>query len=440
MEFINKYRLAKKDLALNKYSYYDENGRIVPTQGQRKILGVVANRILRIQVTLKQLKREISEKLTDIIAYRSQFDYLDCMHDSDLENLENEHKDVEENLFVKENELVEFNDELCSRGILLSEIIPQLRNKEIKKIRSKWPGIKRFLLILLIYLVLEGVFFFAQYVILRDIKSVIEIFIRGIVMIVLMGGFHLVAIMNSKERKPIYVVYLTFSILMILITMFGSPVLHEIYPDQAKQSQATEWSLSDTQKLADNILDKNNSDNPKWVKLYRHLDWAPGIISALFFMVIFFALPNPLFKKETNSPPEKLEDKQLEEHHSFISNGNGDMLWLQQQQKSIHQSINDLTIKKSKIEKTIQDMKNDGIDLIPLRRKLESLMEVVLKSDKEVDELIIEEEELLRELETELDEYQMEYEDLLSHDDIKSSLIKPDWFTRQDIINYFKIA
>ncbi len=427
---LDKYRIAKKDIKLNKYPYR-ENEQFIFTPGMSDSLNKSQYKRLRIlDMEIIQLAKEKNNYLHEMLQYQSSFDECDNNSSSYLKALTGELNEVEIKLALKKEEKGQFIEDMNNRGIPLDVAESGQEKVGEKTTKPKKKGWIKTLTIIVMYLVIEAFLYITQYDSLRDVKSYEEIGTRVLAMFILIAAFHIVAHLNRKKKKLIYTLYLGFNIVMITIMMLAPPALQHVYPETMGTSTASAWSLEEP--IESEIL-AGDTYIPSWVKLYRKMEWAPAGLGIIMFLVIFFVIPNSFWQQA----------KDMEEGYivsSHLNTPENETWSAQQELKAFKNEIAVLNYEQKKIQSKIREIDNSPADIIPFRKKLQDLKDAIMKNEREISDLKIEAEELIIELDTELNEYRVEYEDILSHDEVKNAFITPEWNTRKDILNHFKTS
>lgn len=432
MDNLNKYRLARKDIGFNQAPYRD-NGTFKFTPGLEKIMGQERYKEVRILTKdIESLEVEQENLLKEMRHYRDTYENIDKSYGERISKYQIELQRIEEELALKEADLERHMEDMAKRDIILQDEAPDqemVEEKEPKVRKKKWllPVAMFFM-----YLVIEAFTYVTQIDSLRDVKSYEEIGSRVLAMFVLILLFHIVAHMARKSRKLIYSIAMGFYLLMIGIMMFAPTALHYIYPEPSQTADASIWSLDENTPSVDNNA---NSTIPGWVELYRKMEWAPAGLGILIFLIVFFVVPNPFFSK-------KEEDKSVtpENDHENNSTEMDDRAWAMSRWKQLKREVHSLRTKKGMVEAQIQQQKSNAEDLLPLQDKLESLEQKIKAIDESIRSKELELEEFLKALEAEINEYRAEYEDILSGDEVKQAILKPEWPGTKDIINHFKVS
>ncbi|MEX0813701.1 MAG: hypothetical protein WD048_15895 [Chitinophagales bacterium] len=429
---LDKYRFAKKDIDMSQ-APYRKNGTFHFTPGLGKIMGHEKYKAIRkLNNDIKSLEEERDGIFQEMLHYRTSYEKLEKGHHETSSSLDKELKRIEEELELKKSELEQHKEHMDKRDVVLVEEEPQ---KEVEEEKPSKPKKKKWVLpfaIFLMYIVIEAFTYITQIDSLRDVKSYEEIGARVLAMFVLILLFHIVAHMARKSKKLIYNIAMGFFLLMIGIMMFAPTTLHYIYPEQTETTDASMWSIDEANAPADNIA---NISNPEWVELYRKMEWAPAGLGILFFLIIFFIVPNPYFSKPAE---EDTVEKEMNDEEFPVQED--DTAWALNKWKQLKKEVQILRTKKENIEAEIQNHKTNAEDLIPLSDKLESLKKKTEEIDQSITSKEIERTELFTALKDEFDEYRAEYEDILSGDSVKQAILKPEWPETKDIINHFKIS
>ena len=433
MELLDKYQTAKKDISLNKHPHR-QSGKMQWTPGHRKILSRQEYRSFRIlDNEIERLKGDKVGQLQEMILYQTPFDERQKNHIAKFDGLKSRLRNMEEKSSLKETEKSSIIDDMKNRGIQLYDEEPEIKAPKKAESRFKIRDGSRIFTIVLIYLVIEVFIYFTQYDSQRDVKSYEEIGARVLAMFILVGAFHIVAHLNRLKKKPVYSIYLGFSILLITIMMFAPPALHFAYPETVGSTGSESlWSIEENEPAEQAGL---VSDVPNWVGLYRKMEWAPAGLGIIVFLIIFFALPNPLWQKDTSTDLESsLEEDGKNDDQASTK------LWAQKELRILSKTTAELKAASNNIAERIHKLQNSTDDMLPIRSKLRAMKKAVQSLDRQIVKLSIEKEELLHDLETELNDYQVEFENILTNDQVKNSVMNPEWPTRTDIVQHYKLS
>lgn len=428
MEVLDKYQAAKKDISLNKHPHR-ENGHIQWTPGHRKILSKKNYGELRVyNQEIDQLQDVKEEKVRKMLLYQTPFVDRESHHAHELANVKMQLQEVEEKYSIKQKERNNILDDLRNRGIQLEQ---KSEETETTKPDPRKKSRYRIFTIILIYLVIEAFIYITQYESQRDIKSYEEIGARVLAMFILVGAFHIVAHLNRLDKKLIYFLYLGFNIILITAMMFAPPVMHFAFPESGSSSESSIWSLVDQPE--EPILNAAVQD-PGWIRLYRKMEWAPAGIGIIVFLIIFFVVPNPLFLKNAQNKTAQLIND------STTNSKEDEFSWFQKELRALERTTTLLKAERDRLRSQYLRMRGSSADILPIRNELQEIKNNIQDIDEQIVSIKIKKEELFHNLETELNEYRVEYENLLANDPIKSSVMKPEWPTRRDILQHFKVA
>lgn len=334
-------------------------------------------------------------------------------------------------LAIKNADLQRHKDHMVKRGIVLEEDQLEQDQKEPKLHKPK--KMKNWVLpvaIFAIYFVIEGFTYVTQIDSLRDVMSYEEVAARVLSMLVVLILFHVISHMARKRPSIIYRITLGFFLLMITTMMFAPTTVHYMYPSGTHDTAAEEWSFNE-----DAISSANSSpsvSNPTWVGLYRKMEWTPAALCILVFLIVFFVLPNPIFNQQNQDNPE--EHRKNEGAFTIQKDNPAKTVWQQ-----LKNEVRGLLSKKETIEVQMKQHESSDPNIVLLLNKLESLKQNVDKIDQLIVSKKINREEHLKSLEADINDYRADYQDILAGDAVKSAILTPEWPTKNDVINYFKI-
>ncbi len=420
------YYEVQRDINLDSFPLRLQDGTYKPSHGQLKILNDSKYiRFREIAVEIKQFKERKRQILHNILVYQTPTDRLEQEAQEELKNLKIKLNRIELELSEVLSEKNKLIRDLTNRGFFPKTNNPELQTIKQDK-RDTKGNFKKILGLVGIWLVLEVFMSLIQWSSLRAEKGIEDIIIRSLSLGVLLGFFHLISHKNQITKRLIYRIYQGFNICMIAIMMFAPPVLYHIYPiDNTGGNIASAWSLTEDNKMS---METQMSDTPSLVQLYRKNEWMPAGLSIVFFIVIYFGMQKS--GKNGKKEGKILNDEQ--ETELILEPAQERILFLSQEEERLNSE-------KGNIENSIKTIKEKPSDLIPLLKKVENMQEECRGFDKKIAELNTEFDLLLSNLILVLDEYKVEFLNVLKNDEIKSVFINPIWPNKSDLVNHFKI-
>jgi hypothetical protein len=424
---LNNYNQAQMDINLDSIPKRNKNGTYNWSLGQEKIINDSQyNRLREINLELKHLTEAKKHKLNQILTYQAPTDELDRNSNKALNQLNDQLTEIETDLSAIVSERDQLKRDLINRGYMPKETVEDAVKKEEKKKLSKYQTVIKFFKLLIVWLILEAFMTLIQVNSLRDEKGWLEIIIRGMSLGLMIIFFHVIAERNIKFKHPIHIIYQVFTVAMIFITMFLSPVLYHLYPtDFGTADTSALWSISES---IIPIESSPTSNLPFFVSFYTKYDWIPAGLSSLFFIVIYFGL----HFEEKKEPSEIIIETKETKPKQLVEPTDIKLRYLETETKRFE-------FDRDRIKREIVDIEAKPIDILPIYQKVTTLQIECREIDKKVSTLEVESEVIISKLMLVLNNYEIEYRNILKNNEIKSSFIKPEWPVKEDIINFFKL-
>ena len=429
MKDLQNYTTVQRDVGLESTPLRKESGQYSWSNGQLEILNRPEFDALGDnKVKIAQLDTSLKNLTEEIIAFEAPTQALEQEGNSLLSEQQQQTEDQQTQLDQFKSSLDQLDKDMLLRGYVPPADTAKNSSAEpagapTKKSR---PGVtvKEVLGFLLIWLIGEIFMTYVQWNSLRDGRGVEDMIVRSISLGVVLFLIHLVGRFFKKDGRPIHIVFLGFSFLMLFTMLLGPLLLNEAYPPlEAGVGTEALWSLQDGTV---DVPENQASPYPMWVNFYRKNDMLPGIFVFLFFVIMqtFVKRKPKMPKKLPPTPTAPTTDKtQIEERRQYYI-----------------QQIQHLENRLKALRNTQQKA------LVPNTRQLQDILDELqvkqtemagLKSEK--DSLLMDNEKLLRKLEMHLNHYQTEYLNVLKNDQVKALVVQPGWPTRQDIKAYFDL-
>lgn len=421
----HSFNAAWRDVRLNNAPYYRENGIYVWTQGQLGILSNAKHGQIRLDWNklLHQQEQQIAI-LKEMLVYQSTSEKLKA----EIDDTTARYNDlIEERCSANEalnNDLSQFEEGLRNRGIIF-ETKPAANKNEpglFKKIFPAGTGkkIKSVLFFFISWAVGEIFMTAVSWQMLRNDNNIESILIRSMALGMVIFLIHVAAHLNNSRKKPIYIIFISFSLIMLLCMLFGPMVVNKIYPETDSQANSTQWSLTDTPVTTSAI---SQIQNPTWVEIYRGNEiTVPAILCLVFFLAIM------ALNKDAGKSVEKEDNL-----------GSEDTEIRRQRNQLIKQIDNGIKIAEELKQKKKEEVLKNTTELNNILKKLDESNKSVTEFDKQIAGLKTAIEVQLVLIEKELDQYKIDFQDILKNDQVKASFITPEWNSRQDILNFFKM-
>ncbi len=424
MKDLQNYTTVLRDVGLDSTPIRKESGEYCWSNGQLEILNESEFKALSVnRLKLTQTNEAIQNLTNEILAFEAPAEALENEGKGVLGVNQDEIDDQQNQLDHYKSALIQLDKDLLLRGYFPPEKKP-LEVEEPQK-ASKRPkiSVKEVLGFLLTWIIGEVFMTYVQWNGLRDGRGIEDMIVRSISLGVVLFLIHLVGRYYKKEGRPIHMIFLGFSFVMLFTMLVGPLLLNEAYPPtEGFTDTATQWSL---QEQSDDTPTETISTYPFWVNFYRKNDMLPGIFVFLFFVVMqTFAKkkvkpPTPILPLPVEAPDENnIEDRRL---------------YYQQQIDLAERRLNELNaLQQEAITPNTQRL--NGI-LNELQVKQSELQQL----KKEKDHLLMEIDLLLRTLTMHLNQYQTEYISVLKNDPVKALVIQPSWPNQEDLKAYYNL-
>ena len=436
MKDLQNYTIVQRDVGLDSTPLRKESGHYGWSNGQLEILNQPEFSNLGVnKVKLAQIDTSLKNLTEEILAFEAPAQALEQEGDGLLAGNQQEIDDQQAQLEQFRASLDQLDKDMLLRGYIPSTETPTSAPTGSpppspgKRSRVTAREVFGFLLI---WLVGEIFMTYVQWNSLRDGRGIEDMIVRSVSLGVVLFLIHLVGRFFKRDGRPVQIVFLGFSFLMLFTMLLGPLVINEVYPPVVESPDiAAQWSLQDETVAAPT---GDASPYPILVSFYRKNDMLPGILVFLFFVIMqTFAKRKPRATPSNQAPeppsPEaepsaKTEKTQISEKRKY---------YLQQ---------------IDRIEKRLREL--DEIQhkaIIPNTRRLQGILDELQTKQDEMaalkmkkDQMLIENNQLLRKLEMHLNHYQTEYLNVLKNDPVKSLVVQPGWPTVQDLKAYFNLS
>lgn len=425
-KILRNYRLAQKDINLGNLPHRRLDKDYHWNFGQRHILDQAEYSDLRnLNVEVASLLTQKERLIEEIMQFEVVANRLETQAEQIIRECEDE-IELQKNFNDSSKDLLKREEEdLANRGYYMVESAttsnPVTLDEEKKE--SATFGLKKIAQLIGLWALCEVFMTYVQWSELRDYNGVETLFARSASFGVILLLVHWVAHLYQKQRRVIYGVFMAFSIAMLLIMLVAPLAINKLYSTDSTQTVSSQWSLSsgsaEPAPIAKSI--------PFLLDFYRDNQVLPAILCLLFFITMISFLrkkSDPIAPKiaepEINPTPSPDNTKGKRNFlHAKIEQGEAELLVLTQK-------------KHKRLEANTAGL--HGI-LTPLETKYAECLEI----EKRVATHKTKAEVLLSQLETELVEYSVEFQDILKNGGIKNTYVVPEWNSREDILKYYKI-
>ncbi|MCG8319011.1 MAG: hypothetical protein MI921_05885 [Cytophagales bacterium] len=433
MKDLQNYTIVQRDVGLDSTPLRNESGQYCWSNGQLEILNRPEfNELCINKVKIAQADTSLKNLNEEILAFEAPIQALEQEGNGLLTGNQQEIEDQQAQFEQFRASLDQLDKDMLLRGYIPPAEEPPSKPSEPSALPPKKRSrvtVKEVLGFLLIWLIGEVFMTYVQWNSLRDGRGIEDMIVRSISLGVVLFLIHLVGRFFKRDGRPVQIVFLGFSFLMLFTMLLGPLLLNEAYPPpEGNTDSASLWALQDETVVPQADV---ASPYPWWVSFYRKNDMLPGIFVFLFFVIMqTFVKHKPVVSKPIAPLPAPPTDKtqvtdktQIEERRQY---------YLQQIQRA------------EKRLKELHQVLNNAI--VPNTRQLQSILDELqvkqtemMALKKEKDRLLMDNDQLLRKLEMHLNHYQTEYLNVLKNDAVKALVVQPGWPTRQDIKAYFDL-
>ncbi|MBK9732384.1 MAG: hypothetical protein IPO83_14100 [Chitinophagaceae bacterium] len=423
---LHYYYQAQKDVRLNSIPHRKPDGTYKWCNGQLEILNGEKFKQLRLNNNeVEHLTNRKTNIKREMLVYQNPTGKLSNEGERLSANYQPEIDDEELTLRGAKSELRKFEDDMLNRGVVIPDGKAKEKTKKPEpKKKSNGFNFKTIFSFLGIWLVGEIFMTYVQWNGLRNDKGIEDMVVRSLSFGVILFLVHLVAHFNRNRKRLVYPIFIGFSLLMLMTMLFAPLLINKAYPagdDAATVSQ--QWSLTNAPATTTGAI----TTNPFWIEFYRENEMIPAILCFLFFVAMQSFMNNkkkeePEQAAEPEEKPESLHDHILRRREYLT--------------EKISESESRLKEFKAKQRDEITNTTGSLQDILV---KLEAMKNEWAELDKKIAAIKTTSEEFLTDLEIELNEYSVEFLDVLNSDEVKHSLVSPEWQTRNDISNFYKI-
>jgi len=433
MKDLKNYTSALQDVGLDSIPSRDENGNYHWSNGQLEILNQqVYHDIRKNQIRLQQLDKSVHALSADILAYESPVQVLEKEGDALLEVDQDAIEEQRLQLDQYKSMLYQLDHDMLVRGYIPPENEEEKESNTIPaKPKRQRISIREILGFLSVWLIGEVFMTYVQWNTLRDGKGIEDMIIRSISLGVVLFLIHLVGRHFKRDRRPVQLIFLIFSFLMLFTMLLAPLLIREAYPPlDPGESITSPWSLNGSEE---SISTGSTDSYPFWINFYRNNDMLPGILVFLCFVIM-----------QTFSRPVKKDDKPQPVPHTSDS---GEFTQTDGKMQ-IEEKRKYYRLRIARAEEQLTSLTRKQADVMsPNTAKLQQILEILQKKQEQLidmqhkkDDLNAMIDHLVRSLELQLNRYRTEYTNVLTNNQVKSVVVRPLWPSRQDIRNYFNLS
>ncbi len=435
MKDLHNYTSALRDVGLDSTPVRIENGEYRWSNGQLEILNQPEFNGIRVnQLKISQTEDSVRDISGEILAYETPIRALEKEGEKLLEKDQDAINDQQIQIDHYKSLLNQLDRDMLIRGYIPPEESEQEnlpppeppKNKKLSKV-----SLREIMGFLAIWVVGEVFMTYVQWNTLRDGKGIEDMIVRSISLGVVLFLIHLVGRMFKRDRRPVQLVFLVFSFIMLFIMLLAPLYLKEAYPLINETVQTTDqWALdSSAVPEVTDIADPY----PFWVTFYRNNDMLPGIFVFLFFVIMqtFGRKPQKQAVADEVMPDKPVlpefrpsEGKnQIEERRQYY----------QQQIAQGEQRLRKLSRRQS------DAVAPNTERLQEILGELTTRQEKMISLKRQKDDLFARNDQLLRNLEMQLNRYRTEFMNVLKNDHVKAMVVQPEWPGRHDLMDYFNL-
>ncbi len=425
MKELQNYTTALRDVGLDSTPIRKESGEYCWSNGQLEILNQPEFKELSVnRLKIVQTDESIQGLTDEILAFEAPTEALEHEGKGVLGVNQDDIDDQYNQLDQFKNALVQLDKDLMLRGYFPPESSRKVEEQIEAPLKKPKVSGKEVLGFLLTWIIGEVFMTYVQWNGLRDGRGIEDMIVRSISLGVVLFLIHLVGRYYKKEGRPIHMIFLGFSFLMLFTMLVGPLLLNEAYPPlDSNQDTATQWSLQEDTAITEPV--EVDSPYPFWVNFYRKNDMLPGIFVFLFFVIMqtFAKKKNMAKRPVVQLPLEEPDENNIEDRRQYYQQ---QIDIIEKRLKNLHATqLNAITPNTQRL---------NGI-LDELQAKQAKVM--ALKKDK--DHLVMENDLLLRRLTMHLNQYQTEYTSVLKNDQVKALVVQPSWPSKQDLKDYYNL-
>lgn len=417
---LESYWKAKKCLKLEDPPRRRPDNIYEWTSYHRDVLIQNTHRISEIDYSIRDLRKRESGSIKEINIYKKPVEELDRVDQERKRGLKKENDLLQHNLdkILEEKEQIEVV--LSLNGVINTPSLNDNKANIGKKTTLNWWKHHVFSFLGL-WLLSEILLTAMQWSSLRDILSIEQMLFRSAEIGILILLYKIIAYKRGSDPRVIYTIYMFFTITMVAIMVFGPPLLYYVFPFGG-QSGAAGWSLNI--ETINNQLGPGNI--PSWAQFMWEHQWIPAVLSVLGAIVLLFGLkPSKIISLptiESNTDTAKDSLQEILTKHQYLTN--------------MENTTNEKLIETQRI---IDEIDQNPIELSKILMSLESMNKDRMNCLGKIEGLKNERNNLITAIETEFTAFQHNYMRQLKNDNVLNAVMKPEWPTREDILNYFNI-
>lgn len=425
------YSLASRDARTGAIPKKD---KLAP--GQRAILNAPEFRSIRDsydEVQRKENKR--NDLLREGLSLQSVFEEDTSQSKSNTTDLTSDLEQAKTDLDLLDVEIENEQTLLTNRGIVFPSNTTIDKESESLHVEQKsmwntfilwlsgfWNAIKKPLGRFTMFAAAEVFVAFLLWDILRDHKSELQTILRIAASAVIFATLHFAEGKYKRNGRWWDVAYIIYAWLSAVVLLFGSILVVTAFPEALDTAPSIEQTFD--LNATNNIT--TPTDGHSWLSSYVRYDFLIAVVCLLIFMLMSILDKNkPKVKKvKTKNIVAKVE---VAVNPVFVPLLN------------LYTRRNTQAKEVSKLSAALEYTKSKPTNLANrIDQKLRSLREDVELLDKDISSIKAEIEKMLKQVVSNLSQYQVDYTDVFKNN-IASSFEKPKWIETPEIINYYNI-
>ncbi|MCK9437089.1 MAG: hypothetical protein M0Q12_07785 [Synergistaceae bacterium] len=422
------YEWANRDVRTGSIPSRNQDGSFELSNGMRKILNFSCYSFIpNTNLELQRLKQEQSDLFKQMLHQQTVYEkskLAECyLKDKEIELVrESADLDILQGDILREKEL------LVNRGYQPPEEpkrgIPRLATSTSgRKTRINSRDLKKWGVVFLSIVILEGFFGLALWDSLRDQKSIIQVILRIAASGILVVTLHIAEYRYKNLKKGIYAGYIMYGIVTLTTILIGSLVLGYFFPEYLEGNVGFDANVFDLNLDETSI---NTAAPRSVIGFYIRYDFILGIIAVIIFMLISFLETGK--RKNKSSVENSLVNKvKVNINPAFIQ-----LLNLYEKEFAQIEKVNNLKIEIQKLKAEPNYLSVEVLDLLKMHKQ--KIEELKLQISNKRNSL----EQRFNQLEEQLNQYKVDFKDVYCSLPT-AYLFNPVWPDRKDINQYYNI-
>jgi len=230
------YNLANRDARTGSIPARNEDGCFEPSNGLRKIFNHSEFAAIPEDfATLKRMNQEQQDLYRKMLHQQGVYDKCK-LSEENLKEKEDELEREQTELEIIQEDILQEKQRLINRGQNPPEEVSKedsitANTPSEKKKGINWKALKKWGIVFLTIVILEGFFGLALWDSLRDQKSIVQVALRILASGILVITLHIAEHRFKTTKKKVYAVYIVYGILTLVALLIGSLVLGYFFPE-----------------------------------------------------------------------------------------------------------------------------------------------------------------------------------------------------------------